>query len=117
MQQEASHKFDRRQEDVNVKSVAERVKAIEDHVHGAMMPELRANTILTKQMHARTEEMWEIFETTRNGFRVIASVGNAGMKVVEVGGKLAKPLLWIGALGAAIAAYFKSGHFQIPPWP
>lgn len=108
--------FNRRTQDANVDALRQQVKGLEDHVHGAMMPELRANTILTKQMHARTEEMWEVFESTRNGFRMIASIGNAGVKLIEVGGKIARPLVWIAALTVAGVGFLKTGQFTLPDW-
>lgn len=116
------HNFDRRATDPHVSQLSLRMGALENRVESLEMEtrdnnrELRANTVLTQQTHQRTEEMYEIFEPARNGFRMIGGVGNAGLKVIELGGKIAKPLIFIGALGVGVVAYFKTGSFQWPSW-
>lgn len=99
-----------------------RVTALEDGMENIRLQmtdaakEIKANTRLTEDIHGKAEEMYEIFDATRNGFRMIQGVGNLGVRVLEFGGKIAKPLVWIVAAGAGIFAYLKTGHFTIPDW-
>lgn len=83
---------------------------------GAMEVEIQTNTRITQEIRTHTDEMYELFDGARNGFRMIGSLGNFGLKTIELGGKIAKPLIWIVALFGAILAYFKSGNFTLPPW-
>lgn len=125
---EREHQFDRREGDLNVRALATRLKSVEDlqEVHGL---ELKGNTTLTKQLHEavfgradelglqdKLTEMYDMFEATRNGFRMIASVGNFGLRVIETAGKYARPLFWIGAVAAACLTWAKTGTWQMPEW-
>jgi hypothetical protein len=71
---------------------------------------------LNRDVSQRVSEMYEIFETARAWFRFAGKVGAAGMWMIETGGKLAKPLFWIGAVGAASWAWWKTGTFTWPTW-
>ena len=55
------------------------------------------------QHAAKTNEMYEAFMPAKTGFAMIAGLGRA-----------AKPIFWILALMAAVAAWWKTGNFQ---WP
>lgn len=116
------HNFDRRYSDVNWLSLSQRMGALEGRVEVLEKNtrdnnrELKANTELTEQIHGQTAEMYEIFEPARNGFRMIGAIGNFGLKCIETGGKVAKPLVWIVALGAACLAWYKTGTWTWPEW-
>ena len=71
---------------------------------------------LNRDVTQKVSEMYEIFETARAWFRFVGKVGAAGMWVIETGGKLAKPLFWIGAAGAGTYAWWKTGTFSWPSW-
>ena len=113
---------DRNASDANFDSLNIRVSALESRMESVEFEvksnnrELEANTALTEQIHGKTFEMWEFFDSTRNGFRMIGKIGDFGLKVIEFGGKLAKPLLWIAAFTVAAAAWVKTGSFTLPTW-
>lgn len=121
------HHFDRRAEDVNAKSIATRMDSLEATVHEKALPELQANTRLCADLHAaifgkdqddglqmRVQEMHDVFTAARNAIRVFTAVGNGAVKAVELGGKVAKPLLWIALLFGSIITFVKTGVWQ---WP
>lgn len=144
-----AHQFDRRKDDVNVASLANRVGMLEGRVEviehemresnaglRAANAEIRANTRLTEEAHGwssdvhqavfgiegrpgmsdRVDEMYEIFAAAREGLRLIGKAGRGAIKAAEVGGRLAKPLFWVAALGAASWAWWKTGSFTLPDW-
>lgn len=100
--------------------LATRVDAVEQWMEGFKLQmtdvgnEVKANTRLTEEIHGRNEEMYEIFDATRNGFRVIAALGNVCLRSIEACGRLAKPLFWTAAVAAALWAWWKTGTFI---WP
>lgn len=123
-----AHKFDRRQTDVNVAAVSTELRALSETVHERIAPALEDNTRICTQlreaifghnnedgMQMKVEEMHDAFTTMRNGMKVVSALGNGVMWAIEVGGKIAKPLLWILALGAAIWGYLTTGHWSISP--
>ena len=118
----AANTDDRQASDGNFASLNLRVSALESRMECVELEvqnnnrELAANTALTEEIHGKTFEMYEIFDSTRNGFRMIGNIGNFGLRVIELGGKVAKPLLWIVALGAAGVAWVKTGTFTVPTW-
>lgn len=93
----------------------ERLDALERRF-GAMEVEIQTNTRITQEIRAHTDEMYELFDGARAGFRMLGSIGNAGLKVIQVGGKVARPLVWIAALLVAGVGFFKTGHFTLPDW-
>lgn len=113
---------DRLASDANFDALNIRVSALETRMEGVELEvknsnrELAANTALTEDIHGKTYEMYEIFDSTRNGFRMLGNVGDFGLRAIEFGGKLAKPLLWIAALGVGAAAWVKTGNFTLPNW-
>lgn len=124
---EGVHNFDRRASDVNVNALATRIGALEETVHDTVTPELRNNTRLCTDLHdaifgkdqddglaMKVQEMHDIFNTARNGIRVFTSAGNAAVSLVELGGKIAKPMIWIGIVIAGGVAYWKTG--SLPDW-
>lgn len=119
---DAQHNFDRRSSDANVASLSFRVERLEDRMESVEDQvrnnnrELAANTALTEDIHGKTADMFEIFDATRNGFRMIGSIGNFGLKVIETGRKFAKPLFWIVAVTIASVTYAKTGAWTMPEW-
>lgn len=110
-----AHQFDRRSGDVNYESLRIQLKSLQDHVHEHVVPELRATSQLTKQVHEamfgrgdakgmsdKVEEMHNAFSAARGGF-----------KVLETMGKVAKPILVLGALWAFVVALM---HGEVQ-WP
>lgn len=63
--------------------------------------------------NVQTGEMYELFDMARSFFKVIGYIGRA---LDWVWLKM-KPLMWILALGSAIAYYAKTGQFKWPQWP
>jgi hypothetical protein len=116
------HHFDRRSSDGNVASLAIRVDALERRMETVEIEvrnnnrELAANTALTEEIHGNTADMAEMFKATRNGFRMLAGAGNLGLKALETGGKIARPMFWIVAVGIATVAYVKTGTWTMPTW-
>lgn len=85
--------------------------------------EIQANTALTEQTQGRTEEIYEFLAPARNFFRALGGMADLGLRagricvaVIEFLGRLAKPLFWLIAIGAASFAYFKTGHWDMPQW-
>lgn len=78
--------------------------------------EIQANTALTEDIHGKTNDMFEIFDTARAWFRFAGKVGSGCMWVIETGGKLAKPLFWIGAIFAAAYTFLRTGTWAMPEW-
>jgi hypothetical protein len=144
-----NHQFDRRQSDVNMRSLATQLKALENHVHETMTPELRANTRLTRQVHeaffgkegddgmhakveamtealsgrgdepgleSKVDSMYEIFAAARNGLRMLSAIANFCVRAIEMLGRVAKPLLFIAALCAAVITYSRTGAWTMPDW-
>lgn len=133
----SAHKdsFDRRIEDVNVRALAARINSVEN-AQRAIQLDMMANTRLTTQvheacfgagedagMHQQVKEMYQIFESARNGLRMLESIGKFGLRVgrgvvslMEALAKVAKPLFWIAAATAAAVTYTKTGAWQMPAW-
>src|SRR3982750_3992416 len=92
-----NHDFDRREDDVNYKSLHVRVTVLEKLVNEVMMPNLTENTRLTASIDARTDEMYTAFTTAKNGIRVITAVGNGIVKLSDIVEKRPKTLLLLTA--------------------
>lgn len=136
MAMSGDHQFDRRVTDVNVSALSTRMASLEGRVEVLenqgrdQSRELRANTVITGQAHdtalevkaavigdnespglkGRVDEMYEIFEGARNGFRVLGKAGNAGIWIAD----RAQKIIWIGIAIAAVVTFFKTGH--LPEW-
>jgi hypothetical protein len=116
------HQFDRRKSDVNWDGLNRRVAILEEwretftHDFNTLTNEVQSSGRLVEDIHGKSEEMYEIFNATRNGFRMIAAIGNFGLRVITAVGKYAKPLFWTFALVAAALAWYKTGHFSWPDW-
>jgi hypothetical protein len=114
--------FNRRNSDANVASLALRVDALERRMETVELEvrtnnrEIAANTALTEEIHGNTADMAEMFKATRNGFRMLAGAANFGLKALETGGKVARPLFWMVAVGVAVVAYVKTGTWTMPAW-
>jgi hypothetical protein len=80
--------------------------------------EITADTqeVLNRDVLGKVSEMYDIFDTARKFFVFLGRVGAAGMWCIETGGKLAKPMFWIAAFGAATWAWWKTGTFVLPNW-
>lgn len=90
---------------------------------GNVASEVQANTRLTEEIHGKTEEMYGIFDTARNGFNVLASIGNFlvrvgqyGVRALEFLGRIARPVFWVAAIASASWAWWKTGAFAMPGW-
>lgn len=107
--EDAAHNFDRRGTDANIAALSVRMSGVEGRVEVLEQKqettnvELRANTELTRQMHAKVEEIHEVFMAAKGGF-----------KLVEGAGKIAKPLLWLVILVGAVWGYLTTGHWNVP---
>lgn len=122
--------FDRRKEDVNVAALALRVKGLEGRMElveeglKANGDEMRENTKVTMRtnvhiegteqtlgIRAKVDEVYEIFDAARSGFRYLGRVGDW----MERNGKRA---FWIMACIIALGTYAKTGKWPaLPDWP
>lgn len=114
---EQAHSFDRRAGDVNYESLRVQLKSLQDHVHEHVVPELRATSQLTKQVHeamfGRGDDKGVIqkVQEVHDAF----SAAKGGLKVLETMGKVAKPILVLGALWAFVVALVH-GSVEWPKW-
>lgn len=118
--------FDRRKEDVNVSALAVRVRGLEGRMELVEQglhdnrEELRENTKLTTRTNTlldgtqevlgirqKVDEVYDIFDTTRSGFRLIGRTGDW----IDRNGRRA---FWFGAFAVAAWTYWKTGH--LPEW-
>lgn len=148
---ENEHHFDRRSTDVNVAALAVRVIGLEGRVEGLEGKaeqnnrELRANTVLTKQVH---EAVFGAEETSLGVQQKVDQVHSAvfgrdeedsGIKgkveevhdvftefkrgfallnrVADAGTRWGKPLFFVVLICGAIITYFKTGEWKLPAWP
>lgn len=95
------HSFDRRESDVNVRAVATQVKAVAERVE-AMDFELKANTILTKQIHTSTEDLVSAIEGTKEMWAFLSKWGK----------RLAIFLKYVGICAGAITAIWSAMHLR-----
>ena len=102
-----THKFDRRTTDANLEAIGVRLQGLEGRVEvleqksEATNLELRANTELTRQTHRKVEDIHDVLDAARGGF-----------KLIEGAGRIAKPLLWVILLVGSVWGYIVTGH-----WP
>lgn len=89
--------FERRKEDVNVAALGDRVKGVEGWCE-RMDFELRANTVLTKQIHANTEEMVDLFKSSKEMFEFLAKWGKRFAVFVKYVGYVAGGITAVWAL-------------------
>lgn len=108
------HQFNRRATDANYSALETRLSSLEAFVHEQIAPHLNRNTEMTAEIHAKNDEMYTAFVTAKNAVRVVTAIGNGVIKTAEVGGKLAKPLLWMVLLSGAVWGYFSTGEWH---WP
>lgn len=72
--------------------------------------------VLNRDVLSKVTEMYDIFETARSFFTFLGKVGRAGLWLIEMGGRVAKPLFWIAAIGIGAVAWWKTGTFAMPTW-
>lgn len=114
------HNFDRRASDVNVAALGTEIRALSETVHERIVPSLDDNTRICTQLREavfgkneddglamKVQEMHDVFSKATNGMRVLAALGNGVVKGIEIGGKIAKPLIYIIMLIGALLGLVK----------
>lgn len=93
--------------------------------------ELRANTLLTKDLHSavfgtvgektgmqdRVEEMYSVVEMGRSFFRGANRIATAIGAVADWVSRMLKRFWWLIAITISLATYYKTGKWEWPVWP
>lgn len=134
------HSFDRRAGDVNVQALTTRMTALEGRVDSLEQStrdntsELRANTVLTQQVHEAmfgkdsiegagkgvqqlVGEMYEIVETGKSFFRWIDKAASGAGRTSDWISRTLKRFWWVIAIAMAVGTYLKTGKWELPVWP
>lgn len=62
----------------------------------------------------KINDMYEVFDTTRNGLRMLGKIGDGVMKVSDAVEKRPKTLLILGVCAAAMYSSYTTG--KLPEW-
>lgn len=125
------HRFDRRQSDANVASLATRIGCLESRVEVIELQgsenrmELRANTRICSQVHealfgrdtdeepgglqAKVREVHGVFKDAQRGLAMLS-------KVADTGARLGKPVAYLAMVSGALIVFVKTGTWKWPPW-
>lgn len=95
------HGFDRREEDVNVKALSVRVKAVEE-LQEALGYDLAENTRITSQIQTNTAEIVELFKASKEMFEFLARWGR----------RFAILMKYTGMIAGGVAAIWAAIHLR-----